>query len=162
MDYVWKGCVKLETVAWALTALCWRINTSYRVTVTLHSSTFTYSWHSALRMTCSLRRSPWGKVSWLQPLFSLLSHYMGDFCWVARQHPKVCPGERGSGMCSLCTELENLARWHFPFLRSFPECSLDALSSFTALLLTSWQEGRLRGKRCISPFVAPSPPSVLH
>lgn len=68
----------------------------------------------------------------------------------------------GSGMCSLCTELENLACWHFPFLPFFPECSLDTISSFTALLLTSWQEGRLGGKRCISPFVAPSPPSVLH
>ncbi len=71
LTHIWKVCtytvleqdrsLNLETIAWALTALCWWIYASYRVTVTLHSSRFTYSWHSAPRTTCSLPHSPWGE-----------------------------------------------------------------------------------------------------
>lgn len=58
----------------------------------------------------------------------------------------------------LCKKMENLTCWHFPFLSFFQECSLDTLSSFTALLLTSWQEGEARGQE----VHLPSRPSVLH
>lgn len=132
---MWEGSLQLEAVARPLTALCWWINTSYRVTVR-----FIYSRHSALGMTCSLQRSPWGEnvsVSTVIHFIITLHHAWKIFI--------------GAGMCHLSTERDNPACWHVLFLQSFPEHSLDSLSSFTALLLTSWQEGRLRGKRCILP-----------
>lgn len=45
---------KLETVAWASTAVCWWIRTRYRVTVSVHSCSFAYSWPSAWPFGCSL------------------------------------------------------------------------------------------------------------
>lgn len=77
---------------------------------------------------------------------------------------RVAPKPRGlrrrpgpSAARGLREGTDNLTCWHFPFPSSFPERSLDTLSSFTALLLTSWQEGRPGGKRCISS----SPPTPL-
>lgn len=101
-------------------------------------------------------------MSWLQPFFIIKATWVTiwhqlnieDFYpWVMQQCPKVYPVLQESGMRGRCTGLHSLACWHFPFLHSFPECSLDTLSCFTAPLLTSWQGQEVH---LLSYFLHPS------
>lgn len=111
-------------------------------------------------MTCSLQHSPSGDRVGGSNCYSLYYHLTPNVWGLCRLSDQNLLLVYTDQQCvrNSCQEKENLTCWHFPFLHSFPEFSLDTLSSFTVLLLTSWLERRLQGKRCMSLSATASHP----